>query len=116
MWARHGCAGFKHIGAALGCQDADSGCTYVGLSKHTDIHRFLKADNHASSRLFADITFVLNILYIVFDQINKLIHTLSMPGKAGLGPLDEKEATLGDNTPFPTTVTVGETFTTGLLT
>jgi hypothetical protein len=31
------------------------------------------------------------------------------------GPLDEKEATLGDNTPFPTTVAVGETFTTGLL-
>jgi hypothetical protein len=33
----------------------------------------------------------------------------------GLGPLDENEATLGDSTPFPTTVTVGETFTTGLL-
>jgi hypothetical protein len=32
-----------------------------------------------------------------------------------LGPLDEKEATLGDNTPFPTTVAVGETFITGLL-
>jgi hypothetical protein len=40
---------------------------------------------------------------------------LSIPGKRGLGPLDENEATLGDSTPFPTTVTVGETFTMGLL-
>jgi hypothetical protein len=38
-----------------------------------------------------------------------------MPGKRMFGPLDEKEATLGDNTPFPTTVAVGETFTTGVL-
>jgi hypothetical protein len=38
-----------------------------------------------------------------------------MPGKARLGPLEEKEATLGDNTPSPTTVMVGENFTTGLL-
>jgi hypothetical protein len=44
-----------------------------------------------------------------------LIYTLSIPGKRGLGPLDENEATLGDSTPFPTTVTVGETFTTGFL-
>jgi hypothetical protein len=44
-----------------------------------------------------------------------LIYTLSIPGKRGLGPLDENEATLGDSTPFPTTVTVGETFTMGLL-
>jgi hypothetical protein len=38
-----------------------------------------------------------------------------MPGKRVLGPLDEKEATLGDSTPFPTAVAVGEIFTTGLL-
>jgi hypothetical protein len=44
-----------------------------------------------------------------------LIYTLSMPGKAGLGPLDEKKATLGDTTPAPATVTVSENFTTGLL-
>jgi hypothetical protein len=38
-----------------------------------------------------------------------------MPGKEGLGPLEENEATLGDITPSPTTVMVGENFTTGLL-
>ena len=38
-----------------------------------------------------------------------------MPGKAALGPLEENEATLGDSTPSPTTVTVGEIFTTGFL-
>ena len=38
-----------------------------------------------------------------------------MPGNRGLGPLDENEATLGDNTPSPTTVMAGDTFTIGLL-
>jgi hypothetical protein len=44
-----------------------------------------------------------------------LVYTLSTPGKEGLGPLEENEATLGDSTPSPTTVMVGENFATGLL-
>lgn len=38
-----------------------------------------------------------------------------MVENARLGPLDENEATLGDNTSFPKTLVVGDTFTTGLL-
>jgi hypothetical protein len=38
-----------------------------------------------------------------------------MPGNKGLGPLDENAATLGDSTPFPTTVKVREILTTGVL-
>ena len=38
-----------------------------------------------------------------------------MPGYRGLGPLEENEATLGDSTPSPTTVMVGDTFTMGFL-
>jgi hypothetical protein len=51
----------------------------------------------------------------ISSRIKMPIYTLSTPGKRVLGPLDEKEATLGDSTPFPTTVAVGETFTTGFL-
>jgi hypothetical protein len=36
-----------------------------------------------------------------------------MPGKLGLGPLEENAATLGASTPFPTTLTVCEILTTG---
>lgn len=38
-----------------------------------------------------------------------------MPGNLVPGPLDENPATLGDSTPLPTTVTAGDTFTTGML-
>ena len=38
-----------------------------------------------------------------------------MLGNNMLGPLDENEATLGDNTPFPTTVMAGDTLSTAFL-
>jgi hypothetical protein len=38
-----------------------------------------------------------------------------MPGNAALGPLDENAATLGDSTPFPTTLKVFEILTSGIL-
>lgn len=38
-----------------------------------------------------------------------------MAGYSTLGPLDEKEAILGDSTQSPTTVVAGEILTTGVL-
>ena len=38
-----------------------------------------------------------------------------MLGNNMLGPLDQNEAALGDNTPFSTTVIAGDTFTTAFL-
>jgi hypothetical protein len=40
MRACHGCPGIEHIGVSAGCQDADSGCCYVRLSKYTDTTSF----------------------------------------------------------------------------
>jgi hypothetical protein len=42
-------------------------------------------------------------------------HALRMPGNLGLGPLDEKAATLGANTCFPSILYTGEILTSGVL-
>lgn len=61
---------------------------------------------------------ILKLSSTVFTHANKLGHQVSTfisPGNAVLGPLDEKAATLGEATMSPTTVTVRDIFTTGLL-
>lgn len=96
MRARHGRSRVERVGAAtFRCQDANSGSSYVGLLKSTSFHK------PAIEKRLED----------YFQKLSTLI----MPGKLGLGPLEEKAATLGDSTPFPTTLTAREIFTTGVL-